>query len=152
VFDVGQGQSLLVQTASHDLLFDAGPASASGDAGARVVLPQLRAMGVRRLDTFVVSHNDTDHRGGVQSILAGLPVRRLLDTDREGLIDVAPGVAAGFCEAGDGWRADGVRFGVLHPTASDLWSGSRGQRGQLHAACVHCRRLLAGTRRPREAR
>jgi len=123
VFDVGQGQSLLVQTASRDLLFDAGPAGGAGDAGERVVLPQLRAMGVRRLDTLVISHNDTDHRGGAQSVLAGLPVRQLLDTDREGLIVVPPGVASGFCRAGNAWQADGVGFAILHPAPEDLDSG-----------------------------
>jgi len=121
VFDVGQGQSLLLQTANQDLLFDTGPSSLGGeDAGARTVLPQLRAMGVRHLDTLIVSHNDSDHRGGAHSVLAGLPVARLLHTDREGLIHAPPGVAAGFCQAGDGWQADGVRFEILHPTPEDL--------------------------------
>jgi competence protein ComEC len=120
VFDVGQGQSLLVQTRSHDLLFDAGPASEGSDAGERVVVPQLRAMGVRHLDTFVVSHNDTDHRGGAQSVLAALPVSQLLHTDREGLISVPASVHSGFCDAGAAWAADGVRFGILHPAPEDL--------------------------------
>ncbi|MBU3694929.1 MAG: DNA internalization-related competence protein ComEC/Rec2 [Rhodocyclaceae bacterium] len=120
VFDVGQGQSLLLQTRTHDLLFDAGPASAGSDAGERVVVPQLRAMGVRRLDTFVVSHNDTDHRGGAHSVLAALPITQLLHTDREGLIGVPAGVRSGFCDAGAAWVADGVRFDILHPALEDL--------------------------------
>lgn len=122
VFDVGQGQSLLVQTASHKLLFDAGPAMGGNDAGARTVLPQLRAMGVRRLDTFIVSHNDADHRGGAASVLSGVPVGRLLHTDREGLIEVPRGVDAGFCLAGTSWQVDGVRFDLLHPDRADLAS------------------------------
>jgi len=122
VFDVGQGQSLLVQTAQHDLLFDAGPAMGGNDAGLRTVLPQLRAFGVKQLDTFIVSHNDTDHRGGAASVLSGAPVRRLLHTDREGLIGVPRGVEAGFCAAGEWWLADGVRFDLLHPSAIDLHS------------------------------
>ena len=121
VLDVGQGQSVLLQTANHDLLFDAGPSSLTGeDAGSRTVLPQLRAMGVRHLDTFIVSHNDTDHRGGAQSVLAGVPVTRLLHTDREGLIDVPAGVSAAFCAAGMSWQAGGARFDILHPALDDL--------------------------------
>lgn len=120
VFDVGQGQSLLLQTATRDVLFDAGPATAGNDAGLRTVLPQLRAMAVRRLDVFVVSHNDADHRGGAASVLAGLPVTRVLHTDREGLIAVPAGVRSGFCQAGTGWQVDGVRFDVLHPDGDDL--------------------------------
>lgn len=123
VFDVGQGQSLLLQTASHDLLFDAGPVLGSDDAGARTVLPQLRALGVRRLDTFIVSHNDIDHRGGAASVLAALPVKRLLHTDREGLITVPVGTSASFCRAGASWQVDGVRFDLLHPSLADLERG-----------------------------
>lgn len=122
VFDVGQGQSLLLQTARHDLLFDAGPAFGADDAGTRTVLPQLRALGVRRLDTFIVSHNDIDHRGGAASVLAAIPVKRLLHTDREGLIEVPQGVSAASCIAGASWQVDGVRFELLHPSASDLGS------------------------------
>jgi len=122
VFDVGQGQSLLLQTAQQDLLFDAGPALGADDAGARTILPQLRALGVRRLDTFIVSHNDIDHRGGAQSVLAGLPVTRLLHTDREGLIEAPQGVDSRFCIAGMAWQVDGVRFDILHPSAGDLRS------------------------------
>ena len=123
VFDVGQGQSLLLQTARHDLLFDAGPTSGDDDAGARTVLPQLRALGVQRLDTFIVSHNDIDHRGGAASVLAALPVARLLHTDREGLIAVPQGVRSAFCEAGASWQLDGVRFDLLHPSMEDLEGG-----------------------------
>ena len=122
VFDVGQGQSLLVQTAGYNLLFDAGPAMGGNDAGARTVLPQLRAMGVRRLDTFIVSHNDSDHRGGAASVLSGLPVDHLLHTDRESLIEVPRGVDAAFCLAGASWQVDGVRFDLLHPDHADLAS------------------------------
>ena len=122
VFDVGQGQSLLLQTARHDLLFDAGPAVGTNDAGERTVLPQLRALGVRRLDTFIVSHNDIDHRGGAASVLAGIPVGALLHTDREGLIAVPTDVRAAFCNAGASWQVDGVRFDILHPSPADLRS------------------------------
>jgi len=122
VFDVGQGQSLLLQTSRQDVLFDAGPALGSDDAGARTVVPQLRALGVRRLDTFVVSHNHIDHRGGAASVLAALPVGQLLHTDREGLIDVPPGVRSALCLAGTTWQAEGARFELLHPAPEDLAS------------------------------
>ncbi len=67
VLDVGQGQSVHVQTATHDLLFDTGPAfSTQSDAGSRILVPYLRASGVRQLDTLIVSHADKDHAGGVR--------------------------------------------------------------------------------------
>src|SRR5467141_1639784 len=42
-FDVGQGLAVLVRTANHALLYDAGPAfGAESDSGSRVVVPALR--------------------------------------------------------------------------------------------------------------
>ncbi len=44
--DVGQGNAVLVRTATHSLLYDAGPRySAEIDAGYRVLVPLLAQMG-----------------------------------------------------------------------------------------------------------
>ena len=68
---------MLVRTARHDLLYDSGPQYAPGvDAGQRVLLPLLRALGVDSLDLLMLSHRDSDHVGGAASMLAGLPVGR----------------------------------------------------------------------------
>jgi len=104
VLDVGQGQAVHVQTATRDLMFDTGPAfGGAADAGDRILVPYLRAVGVRRLDTLIVSHADRDHAGGADSLLAAVPVAR--DERR--------------CVDGDAWEWDGVRFSVLHPAAGD---------------------------------
>jgi competence protein ComEC len=66
VLDVGQGLAVVVRTAEHSLLYDTGPLySAESDAGQRIIVPYLRAHGVRRIDTLVVTHRDKDHSGGV---------------------------------------------------------------------------------------
>jgi len=75
VLDVGQGDATLVQGRRAVLLVDAGPRSPSGfDAGERVVLPALAALGIGRIDRLAVTHADLDHRGGVPAILAHVPV------------------------------------------------------------------------------
>ena len=75
VLDVGQGLAVTIQTANHALLYDAGPRySAQSDAGSKIVVPFLRGQGVKKLDGFIVSHDDDDHRGGVASVLAQVPV------------------------------------------------------------------------------
>jgi len=57
------------------LLIDGGTAVPGGaDLGESVVLPALRALGVRRLDLVVASHGDLDHRGGLPAVLRALPV------------------------------------------------------------------------------
>lgn len=69
VMDVGQGTSVLIQTANHYLLFDAGPKTRHGfDAGEKVVLPQLRGLGVSKIRQLIISHSDADHAGG-QAVL-----------------------------------------------------------------------------------
>jgi len=110
MLDVGQGQALLVRTASHALLYDAGPVSFSGfDAGAELVLPVLRGLGVQRLDAVVLSNGDRDHAGGYGAIRAMREVRQLWH---------GVGVDEGTpCRKGEGWAWDGVRFVFLHPGA-----------------------------------
>ena len=119
VLDVGQGLAVHVQTSRHDLLFDAGPPyGANADAGSRVVLPYLEAAGVTRLHTAVLSHDDKDHVGGVESVARGLAVERWLLGG--GLFEALPvtgpeGASVAACLAGAGWEWDGVRFELLNP-------------------------------------
>ncbi len=76
--DVGQGDATLVQGRSAAILVDAGTAlPGGGDLGASVVVPALRALGVRRLAVVAASHADLDHRGGLPSVLRAIPTERL---------------------------------------------------------------------------
>ncbi len=113
VLDVGQGLSLVVQTRSHVLLYDTGPAFRSGrDSGELVVLPFLRANALRGIDMVMVSHGDADHAGGLRSILSAARVKDVLLGPSVKL----PKQSASRCEAGQHWRWDGVEFSVLNPT------------------------------------
>ena len=70
--DIGQGNAVLVRTARHTLLYEAGPRfSRESDAGNRVLVPLLRALG-ERIDMLVLSHRDSDHTGGAAALLAML--------------------------------------------------------------------------------
>ncbi|MBS0508547.1 MAG: DNA internalization-related competence protein ComEC/Rec2, partial [Proteobacteria bacterium] len=112
--DVGQGQAVLVRTASHALLYDAGPRyHQDSDAGQQVLVPLLRALG-ERLDLLLLSHRDSDHTGGAAAVLAAQPQARLLGSiaTEHALQALRP---AQPCVAGQGWSWDGVRFELLHP-------------------------------------
>jgi hypothetical protein len=63
---------VLVRTASHAVLYDAGPAWGERDAGASTVVPAARSLGVDDLDLLVVSHDDLDHAGGAASVRSAL--------------------------------------------------------------------------------
>ena len=114
--DIGQGNAVLVRTARHSLLYDTGPRHGlDSDAGHRVLVPLLRALG-ERLDTVVVSHSDSDHSGGAQTVLAMQPQAALLASlpAAHALKALRPGAP---CAAGQHWKWDGVAFTVLHPPA-----------------------------------
>lgn len=116
--DIGQGNAVLVRTATHSLLYDAGPRySLESDAGHRVLVPLLRALD-ERLDAVVLSHRDSDHAGGAPAVLA-----------MQGQAELRSSIEAGHplqqlrpvqrCLAGQGWTWDGVRFEILHPEEAD---------------------------------
>lgn len=129
VLDVGQGSAVVVRTARHSLLYDAGPQySAESDAGSRVVVPFLRAAGVRRLDALLVSHRDKDHSGGVGAVLDAVPVTRIVSSFDD--VGELPGER---CVAGQAWEWDGVRFRILHPQPADYARPARGTNGM---SCV----------------
>ncbi len=111
VIDVGQGLSVLVRTAHHNLLYDMGPAVPEGfDAGERVGVPALHALGVRNLDMAVVSHGDNDHAGGFPAVARAYPPALALTPAG------SPALPHGrSCLAGQSWQWDGVRFRFLHP-------------------------------------
>lgn len=121
--DVGQGSAVLVRTANHALLYDAGPRySRESDAGHRVLVPLLRALAVR-LDLLVLSHRDSDHIGGAAAVLLSQPQAQVL-ASFDALSEETPGRALTRCQAGQRWQWDGVDFEVLHPLAGDA-AGSR---------------------------
>ncbi|AIO67859.1 DNA internalization-related competence protein ComEC/Rec2 [Burkholderia oklahomensis] len=163
--DVGQGSAVLIETARHALLFDAGPGPEASNAGERVVVPFLRAQGVRALDALVVSHADSDHAGGAPAVLESVavaqmtgglpPSNRLWRAARTaGVTDALP------CAAGQRWRWDGVEFATLWPDGGPRAGGatnaqscvlrvSAGARAALLTGDVDARSertLVAGSR------
>lgn len=71
---VGQGDATVVRLADGTtILVDGGPPG----AGTRVVVPFLRAAGIRRVDVMVVSHAHPDHTGGLAAVADALPVGEL---------------------------------------------------------------------------
>jgi len=122
--DIGQGNAVLVRTANHALLYDAGPRfSRESDAGHRVLVPLLRALDVR-LDVLMLSHRDTDHVGGAAAVLAmqsGAGLFSSIGDDHE-LAALRP---LQRCVQGQRWQWDGVDFQVLHPQAQDYQVANR---------------------------
>ena len=108
VLDVGQGLASVIRTREHTMIYDPGPLySAESDAGQRVVVPYLRALGIGRVDMLMVTHRDSDHAGGTASVQAALAVADVVSS--------VAGIGGQRCIAGQHWVWDGVVFDVLHP-------------------------------------
>ncbi len=122
--DIGQGNALIVRTATHSMVYDTGPKfSRESDAGNRVLVPLLRAMG-EKIDLLMLSHRDSDHIGGAPAVLAMQPQARLVSSieDSHELQAVRKSER---CLAGQSWVWDGVDFEVLHPLPADYDSTTK---------------------------
>ncbi len=119
VLDVGQGLAVLVRTQQHQLLYDTGGVWAPQmNSGNRVIQPYLRTLGIDHLDAMVVSHHDTDHYGGMETLLHSLPTQTLLTSFDLPLDNGRLLQRNQRCEQGQSWQWDGVRFDVLFPDSA----------------------------------
>ncbi|MGH8529053.1 MAG: DNA internalization-related competence protein ComEC/Rec2 [Nevskiales bacterium] len=119
LLDVGQGLAAVIRTREHVLLYDTGPGGEQGlDAGDAVVIPFLRSVGVKKLDTLLLSHGDLDHSGGLASVRKHIFIAQEIGTS-----------TGADCHRGQSWEWDGVRFEILHPQADALWRDN-------NASCV----------------
>jgi competence protein ComEC len=112
VLDVGQGLAVLLRTHSQTLLYDAGPRySERFDAGDDLLLPALRRLGVRQLDTVIISHGDLDHAGGLPAVMAQFPQALYIGADTSVFGNTA---RQQLCRP-QHWQLDGFDFRLLHP-------------------------------------
>jgi competence protein ComEC len=143
--DIGQGNAVIVRTANHTLVYDAGPRySIDSDAGHRVLIPLLRTTN-ERVDTVMLSHRDSDHSGGIKSVLTMQPKANFISSieSTHELQAIRP---AQRCEAGQIWQWDGVDFVVLHPSTTDYDSTQKSNAMScvLRISTPHASALLAG--------
>ncbi len=112
VLDVGQGDAILLQPAAAPaVLVDGGPPGDPLEA-------ELDAAGVDRLGAAVVSHDQSDHAGGIDELLGRLPVARLLyGASSPRLVAEARGAGARPLQLarGDAVRSGSLRLEVLWP-------------------------------------
>ena len=110
--DVGHGLAVVVETRDRVLVYDTGAGHAAGIVGS-----YLAWRGRRSIDTVVISHADSDHRGGYPALVRRLPAGQVLAN--EGIPGAAP------CVAGLSWTWNEVEFEILHPP-SPRWRGNDG--------------------------
>jgi len=132
VFDVGQGDATLVTLPDGTgLLVDAGGSLRGGagfDVGARILVPALRAAGVRTIRALVLTHGHPDHVGGAPAVLRHLGSRAVwqgVQVDGHGAEAAVRAEAARLgipvvsLRRGLSWRWAGVDVRVLHPQGTE---------------------------------
>jgi competence protein ComEC len=126
LLDVGQGLAAVIQTSQHVLVYDTGARfSERFNIGDAVINPYLKAKGVKRISTLIVSHGDNDHIGGAHALLENISIDRILTS----VPDKFPLPITQKCFAGQRWEWDGVEFEILHPAAGSSFTGN-------NASCV----------------
>lgn len=133
--DVGQGSAILVRAGGGARLLVDGGGSPGSDypVGERRLLPQLRSLGVGRLDLVVLTHPDADHGEGLEAALEALPVGRLVLPGEDCGHPLARRLAASAARRGiptEGWWAGygeslgGLRLEVLAPARDSVCGGN----------------------------
>ena len=84
--DVGQGDSTLITTEFNKKILIDGGGSEFGstfDVGEKTLLPYLLKKKIHKLDYVIISHFDSDHVGGILTILEELNVKQVLIPKQE---------------------------------------------------------------------
>ncbi|ACB61051.1 beta-lactamase domain protein [Exiguobacterium sibiricum 255-15] len=118
-FDVGQGDSTLIQTKNETILIDGGNNGKGDD-----VVRYLKNLGITRLTAVIATHPDADHIGGLDTILDALPVDQVYaprvnhttETYRDFLLAVKrQGITIKTAKAGVSIPSDEVKLNLLAP-------------------------------------
>lgn len=123
VLDVGQGQSILLQSEGRTYLVDCGGDYA--DATADIVAETLLSQGITRLDGIILTHYDDDHAAGVRYLLTRIDTDYLIipDTEDHGVGDTITSLTTG--QTIRVWEDVDVTFGGAKLTIfGPIYSGS----------------------------
>ena len=99
MLDVGQGQSILLQSDGKTFLVDCG--GDDDEASADITAEALLNQGISRLDGIIVTHYDADHAGGVAHLLNRIRTDRLIlpyTDDEAGVAEALISKAQGVVE------------------------------------------------------
>lgn len=122
VIDIGQGDSILIRSSSHNVLIDAGPTASEAALKAH-----LEACGIKRLDYLICTHSHDDHMGGADMICHSFEVGTVIMNSSESvgyslktlLNEIEEhSIPTEIPDTGDTYSLDGMIFTVLGPTDS----------------------------------
>ncbi|WP_416353000.1 DNA internalization-related competence protein ComEC/Rec2 [Agrilactobacillus fermenti] len=162
LIDIGQGDSILITTPFHrqTVLIDTGgklklplqswQKKIQQDGVTKITLPFLKQQGISHLDAIVLTHQDADHLGDLQTLLQSIPVVRVVFA--QGLTQnphfyqklVDPMIKPHYFPvlAGDQLNLAGMRFSAVHPFQPGM--GANEDSLVLYTELGHKRWLFTG--------
>lgn len=121
VIDVGQGESILLRSGTESMLIDTGLREAGDD-----VSEYLQNLGIQTLDRLLITHDHSDHRGGIKRVLKDIDTKVLMlydGGDRDSGYQLAGDLAGSsscdiaFVEAGQQFPLGDAVVKVIFPIA-----------------------------------
>lgn len=80
-FDVGQGDAVLLETPrGYNVLYDAGIFTRFSNSARTVLIPELKARDIDRIDAMILSHPHADHIGGAADLIEHFHVGRIYES------------------------------------------------------------------------
>lgn len=127
VWDVGQGLSVLVRHGHDVLVYDTGPGVPGVfSAVESTLLPNLRAEGIVKIDTLVISHADRDHAAGLSELAEQIAIGHVISGEPGAIRDQLADRPVSGCQRSR------HKFGGL---VIEYWQGQGAAEGN-DASCV----------------
>ena len=124
---MGQGDGILLELPGGETVFVDGGSSDVSHVGEYRIRPCLESLGIDRIDTWIVTHLDEDHKNGAEELLvSGFPAGQILLSDVSGpgaeeravwqKAAASLGIPVRHISAGMGWETEsGVCLRCLYP-------------------------------------
>lgn len=111
-----KGQSILIQTPHHQLLFDTGSYPRENfNPSKEIIFPFLKQQKLSSLDMLVTSTNDPHYFGGTQDLVNLIPITYFVSINPE----LFSSTSTIRCPSSLHWQWDGVDFRFLTPPTLD---------------------------------
>lgn len=137
MIDVGQGDSILIHLpfGKGNYLIDTGGTLAFNEeswrkradpfeVGKDVVVPFLKAKGIRKINKLILTHGDIDHIGGAFAVMNDIKIGQIIlpavaepsDTEKKIMkLAVQKGIPVFLASTGDQWQVGSTHFLILSP-------------------------------------
>ncbi len=139
MLDVGQGDSIYIELPYRKAIYmvDTGGTMSFSDehwkkrkqsfrVGEDVIVPFLKAKGVRTLDALIATHGDFDHMGDASDVLNAVRVRKLfVGMHQNDLLQtviaqaINKGAHVEMVKSGDRWTVGKAQFHILSPFGNE---------------------------------